>query len=67
MLGFLKFLVPHLFTWLDTRALVIPKSKLIQVAANLGVTPEQLQAENIGIVGSGLDMAGEYLHEHWGL
>lgn len=67
LLNFLKFAVPHVFTWLDTRALVIPKSKLSDVAARLGVTPEALQAENIGIVGEGLNLAGQYLNEHWGL
>ncbi len=67
LLNFLKFVIPHVFAWADTRALVIPKSKLASVAANLGVTPEALQAENIGVVGSGLEMAGQYLSEHWGL
>lgn len=71
MLGFLKvFLsaaIPHAFGWLDSRALIIPKKDLQSVAQRLGVTPEALQAENTGAVGAALNMAGEYLQEHWGL
>jgi hypothetical protein len=71
MLALLKSLAPaiigHAFGWLDSRALIIPKKDLAGVAQRLGTTPEALQAENVGLVGEGLNIAGEYLQEHWGL
>jgi pantothenate kinase type III len=63
--GFIGPIVSHAFTWLDDRALVIPKKDLASIAAAAGTTPEALQSAQKSVVTSILDIAGEYLQEHW--
>lgn len=58
----------HIFTWLDTRALVIPQSALPAVSSQLNTTPEALRQANEQIAGEATSMfaalANSYMKEH---
>jgi hypothetical protein len=65
--SFAALLIPHALEWLQTRAMIIPHSKLPDVAAQIGTDPATLQNITSNVAADVTQLGADYLSKHFGL